>query len=99
MCFVPFRVPKERAERALEYLRGYYKSQVATKEHIFLEAMTPPMKIEFLAFLYSKVVAALPLFKDLSAAVIRELCAALVPIFAVKDQVETCLSACCFHWT
>ena len=81
------RIPKFRAEPALEYFRSFYRSNVAMEEAKILGAMTPAMRIEFTTFLYSKFVANVPLFSGLTPGITRVLCGCVEPTFAVRQQV------------
>lgn len=81
------RIPKSRAEPALEYFRSFYKSNVAMQEGKILSSMTPAMKIEFATYLYSKFVANVPLFQNLSPGIIRAICGIVEPTFAVRQQI------------
>ena len=81
------RIPKFKAQKALDYFRLVYKSRVMYEETDILATMPPAMRLDFSSHLYFKFLSVTPLFKGLGAPVLHSLCSVLEPMLAVHGQV------------
>jgi hypothetical protein len=81
------RIPKAKAQKALDYFRMVYKSRVMYEEGEIMETMPPAMKLEFASHLYFKFLSATPLFQGLPVALLHSLCTIMEPMLAVRGQI------------
>ena len=79
------RIPRMKQNRALNYFASHYKNQI--KHADILMDMPPAMRDDIATHLYVKVIAAVPIFRDLSKEILRSLCENCQPMIAVKGQV------------
>ena len=85
MWMAKHRIPRMKQNRALNYFASHYKNQI--KHSDILMDMPPAMRDDIATHLYVKVIAAVPIFRDLSKEILRSLCENCQPMIAVKGQV------------
>eukprot|EP01043_Picozoa_sp_COSAG02_P055844 COSAG02_NODE_6538_length_3509_cov_31.003603_4_plen_373_part_00 len=81
------RIPKLKAQKALDYFRLVYKSRVMYEENEIMETMPPAMKLDFASHLYFKFLSVTPLFQGLPVSLLHSLCTIMEPMLAVHGQV------------
>ncbi len=84
---VDSRVSRSEVNRILDFFRHQFRTQAQTSDAQVLQDMPPGMSEEFRKLIYTKFLAAVPIFRGLSDEIMSALRVELKPMVATKGQV------------